>query len=206
MLFKEIKKSIIKLLGEAAEDRFKVIGYQDAGASANEIDSDDRLVQVFYQAGRFPKSASGRGPFAHDMQFRIELTTSAFASVDLTVLTNPASTSYEIAAALAALEPAAYRADVLLDDLLANVYSILMCGDNLNLGCNYNVANRWVDNFDKTDIMPRGEYAVISGSMFLSARINEPVPTTYLRDLERVDVDVLNKDDDNINAGMTTKY
>ena len=206
MMFRTVKASVVSILGAAAAGRYRVAGYSNPQLAAGEITDTNRLVQVVYKRGQFPRSASGRGPFAHDVSLSLMFTASEAAGVDLTVLEDPTATAVQIAAALAAVEPAAEKADTSMDELFDIVYTTIMDGDNLDLGNQYQVANRWIDSFEKTDVIPRGEYAVIGGTADLTFRVNEEVPTTAKVDLYFVSNDLSIKDDGNPKAGTEEEF
>jgi hypothetical protein len=206
MMFRTVKDSVVSILGTAAAGSFRVLGYQDQNLSADQLAGTDRLVQVFYKSGEFPRSASGRGPFAHNVTLQLMLTVSAPASADLTVLDSPAATPGQIAAALAALEPSGKEADDDMDALFDAVYTTLMSGPNLDLGHQYEVTNRWIESFEKTEPLPRGEYAVVGGTAELKFRVSEEVPTATKADLDFVSNDLSIKDDGDPKAGTETVY
>lgn len=201
MLFRTAKAAIVSLLGAAAAGRYRVAGYQDQNVSAVEVAGDNRLAQVFYSEGSFPQSASGRGPFRHNVTVNIELIVSEAAGGNLTALNDPLSTPGDIASALAAFEPAASRADDALDEFFDDVFQVLMAGDNLNLGVSSGLNNRWVNDFKKMDVLPRGEYAVLSGVLTLTFIVEEEVVSTDTEDLEFVDASLVFEDDETPKAG-----
>ena len=179
MVFRAIKAALINnILGPAEAGRFKTVGFQRQVKSAEETLDNSRLVQVYYSSGNFPKS-SGRlnGPVQHDISFSVDLTVSAAAAGDLATINNISSTPVQVAAALLAFQEAAGRADDLLDDLFDIVYQILMDARNQDLGLpSGTVANRWVDQLNKDDPVPSGEYVILTGNMRLTCRAAEEVP------------------------------
>jgi hypothetical protein len=207
MRFRTVKTAVKNLLGAAAAGRYTVAGYQDQGLAADETADSSRLVQVFYSEGDFPKSSSGYGPFTHDLTIKINLIVSEAAGVDLTILDNPAATPAQIAAALAALTPAAERADDSLDELFDHVCQELMKGDNRFLGItSFSVASLWFTGFKKEQLPPRGEYAVLAGTGTLTLRVEEDVVSTDTEDLEFIDNTLNIQDDLGDNAGTVETY
>lgn len=206
MWFRTVKASVEGILASAAAGQYRVLGYQEPGLSADNLSGVDRLVQVFYRRGQFPKSASGRGPFEHKVQMDLVLTVSAPAHADLTVLDSPTATSAQLAAALAAVSPAGKIADDSMDEFFELIYAAIMDGDQLDLGNPYKVANRWVDSFEKTDVLPRGEYVVIGGTAELSFKVSEEVPSTDKADLDFVSTDLSLQGDGVPKAGTEEVY
>ena len=202
MIFSTVKASVTAILANAAVGRYRVSGYQERNISDEEVARSDRLVKVYYKRGDFSRAASGRGPFAHDVTLNIELTVSEPATCDLTVLHDPMATPGEIAAAIAAMEPAEARADDAMDLLWSIVFEELMKGDNIDLGVGFLVANRWIPSFEKGDVIPRGRYAVLTGDTTLSFRVEEDVESTDTNELEFVDVTLTLAEDTDEKAGV----
>lgn len=178
MIFRQIKEALVnQILGPAEAGRFRTVGFQRQVKSAAETLGASRMVQVYYSSGDFPKNA-GRinGPTIHDITIRLDLTVSTAAAGDLSVINNPASTSEQIAVALLAFQEAASLADDSIDELFDIVYQIIMDGRNVDLGLpSGTVSNRWIDQINKDDPVPRGEYVILTGSMILTCRAAETV-------------------------------
>lgn len=208
MRFRTIKTAIEDLLVAAAAGRYQVQGYQNQGLAAEEILDDNRLVQVIYDQGTFPKSSSGKGPFTHDQIFKIILTVSKKAEGDLSALEDDFATPAEKATALAASRPAAKLADDSLDELFDHVFQELMKGDNIDFGItSFKVANRWLNDFKKSDPVLVGDMAVLSGTVELSCRIDESVVSTTETPLDTIDMTLKIKDDINDpKAGVVEVY
>lgn len=185
MKFRELKDSIIcNVLGPNAGGKFQVVEYQRQGKAAEEVLDYNRMVQVFYGSGEFPKgSGKRRGSVSHDIMFRIELTVSASASTDLTILDNPASTDEERAAAIRASLEGGARADASFDELVDLVYQILMDARHIDLGMPAGtVANSWINRVEKNRPLDRGEYVLLTGSMNLGCRVSEDLTGIPLGD------------------------
>jgi hypothetical protein len=178
MNFRTIKASIINdVLGPAEGSNFQTVGFQRQVKSADETLDTLRMVQVYYSSGDFSKRG-GRlnGPTQHDVTYRIDLTVSKAAEGDLAVINDPQSSAVAIATALAAFQEASELADDSFDQLVDLVYNILMDARNIDLGLDAGViANRWIDNVQKDQPVPRGEYVILTGSMFLKLRTAEQV-------------------------------
>jgi hypothetical protein len=177
MNFRTVNQAIIDTLGAAAAGRFQVVGYQRQVKSAQEVKNSGRMVQSYYAAGDFPKSAGRQtGPTQHNMVFSIGLTVSAPARLDLAAINNPASSAVQVGAALAALQEAADSADLLLDELAEYVYQILMDGRNFDLGLPVGtVSKRWVNSIRKDTPAPEGALVVLTGTVEFSCNTVEDI-------------------------------
>jgi hypothetical protein len=197
MNFILLKASIVTLLGDNAAGRFVTIGYQKQAQAAAAIENELRTVQVFYKRGEYPKSAGSlSGPVAHDMNFGIYMAVSRACEGDLAALENPSSTPAEKQAALLALRTGEDLVDGSIDELHDHVFQILMDARNQDLGLEpVRVGNRWVEGYEKDDILRNGELVQITGSMPLSARMEEDVPGETGTDLETIDMGLQHSDD-----------
>ena len=177
MMFRIVNTAIQTLLGANAQGKFRVIGYQGQGQDASEVKSNSRVVQTFYSTGDFSKQG-GRytGPTQHDMTFNISLTASAASTVDLNTINNPNATPSQIATALTAMQEGAYRADVMIDELMELVYQILMDALNVDLGLpKGTVSNRWIGTLKKDEPQPMGSLVILTGVVTFDVRCVEQV-------------------------------
>lgn len=177
MLFRQLNQAIITLLGENEYGRYQTIGYQRQKKSEQDAKGTKRLVQVYYNAGEFPKGA-GRGTAAtrHDMTFRIEFTVSALAKVDLTIINNPEATPNQLQAALEKTLEAAKLADDSFNELVNIIYQILMNPVNYDFGFDKGLfSSRWVNQVQKDDPIERGQLVVLVGSMLLTVITEEQI-------------------------------
>lgn len=177
MNFEIINQAIIDLLGSSAAGRFTVTGFQQQGGDASEVKGNKRSVVSYYSSGRFSKS-SGRqfGTTQHALSFTIGCTCSAAARINLSAMTNPNATAGQMAAALSALQEAAYLADKSMDELFRIVYQILMDARNYDIGLPIGtVANRWVDEMTKDAPIPNGELVVLTGAIQFFCSTSEDV-------------------------------
>ncbi|MCP4745037.1 MAG: hypothetical protein GY874_02695 [Desulfobacteraceae bacterium] len=176
MNFRVIKHSLInKVLGPAAAGRFHTVGYQRQSSAAQQNIGNERSVQVFYAAGEFSRSA-GRinGAKQHEAVFRIEMTVGAAARVNLSAINDPSAKPAQIAAALANYHNASSLADNALDELIDIIYGIVMDARNVDLGLAKGIlSERRINQVQKDDPLPRGEYVVLTGAMNLSCRCVE---------------------------------
>jgi hypothetical protein len=176
MEFEEIKIALVNLLGAAAGSRFQVIGYQRQSKSADEVENNNRLVQVYYSDGDFPKTGRMHGAKTHDCNFEVDLTASAAAEADLNVLDSETATEQMKAAALIALKTAAEVADTKIDELIRYVFGILMDARNLDIGlAKGRVTNRWIGRIQKDTMLERGSLVVKTANLKYSCRVQEEV-------------------------------
>jgi hypothetical protein len=177
MNFRTIKASLISILGAAAAGRYRTIGYQQQGQSADENLSTNRSVQVFYQSGEFDKSGGAiSGPVMHDPTFAIQMTVAEAAKADLATINNAGSTPAQIAAALAAMQNAESLADDSMDELIDIIYNVIMDAENVDLGLNAgDVADRWIGSAQKNEPLRRGELVVLTAAMQLTCACDEEV-------------------------------
>lgn len=177
MEFRNIKTRIVEILGDAANGRFKVVGYKRQTKSADEIINNDRMVQVYFSDGSFPKGA-GRmhSEKTHDLTIDIDMSASAAARGNVSVLDDPASTAEMKAAALLAVREAAEIADTKIDELIEYVYQILMDARNIDLKFEKGVVNsRWIDRIQKDTVIERGDLVVKTANMKYTCRATETV-------------------------------
>lgn len=177
MKFRTVKTAIEDILEAAANECFTVISHQKQKKSSEEVLDLNRLVQVYYSAGEFPKNAGRQtGPTAHDVTYRLDLTVAKASEGDLATLNNPNAETFELAEALATFETAAAKADESYDELFELVYQILMDARNRDMGQEVgDVSNRWISQQQKDQPLPRGQHVVLTGSMFLTLRVSEDI-------------------------------
>lgn len=177
MKFREIKDSLIEILGSNANGRFQVLGYQKQNKNAAEVLGILRTVQVYYFSGDFQKGKSGiTGPVNHAVTFRIELTAAADAVGDLATIKSSGSTLAQKAAKLLSFQNAAQRCDCSLDEFIDIIYQILIDARNLDVGMEPGqVSNRWINRIEKDDIGDRGEYVTLTASMDFSMNTEEEI-------------------------------
>lgn len=177
MNFRVVNQAIIDTLGASAAGAFQVVGYRRQVKSAEEVKGAKRMVQSYYAAGDFPKSAGRQtGPVQHNMVFSIGLTVSAAAKVDLAAINTPGAPEASISSALSALQEGAAEADLLFDELTDLVYQILMDGRNFDLGLTKGtISKRWVDNIRKDAPTPEGRLVVLTGTIQYSCNTVEQI-------------------------------
>ncbi len=178
MNFRLIKDNLVnKILGPAANNRYRVVGFQGQSKSAEEVLDCDREVKVYYSASEFPKSGGrASGPVQHDVTFRVELTVSKGAEVDLSVINNPSATASALAIAIAEFGTASELADNSIDELFEIAYQILMDARNIDIGFDKGVvANRWISRMQKDEPVPMGEYLILTGSINFQLRTIEEI-------------------------------
>lgn len=177
MSFRDIKIALQALLDEQAESRFRVVGFQRQSKSADETLNNDRLVQIYYSEGDFPKSAGrNKGSKSHDLTIDIDLTASATASVDTSILDSTTATAIQKAAALAELKEAAEEADTKIDELIDAVWNILTDIRNYDLGLEIGaVSSPWITKITKDTLLERGDLVVKTANMKYTCRVQEYV-------------------------------
>lgn len=204
MVFEQVKESVATILSDAAAGRFVTVGHQRQAQAAEQVLDSSRTVQVFFSGSKFGK-AGGRlnGPTQSDVTFRIELTVSKAAAADLTTINAEGSTQQQIQTAVAALQESAALAETSWNELARIVYEILMDGRNLGLGLAKGVvANRWVSGMGKDDVLDKGEYVVITGSVVLEARVAEEPPGAVPVAANIVQADIQHRGDNVTRAGV----
>lgn len=209
MNFRTLKKNLTEILGCAANQRFRVVGYQQQGSGASEFIGDKRRVQVFAGSGVFSKGkGSQSGPVQHEPTFRIVLTVSAPSKGDLTVINNPESNGQQVAAAIAQFQNAAEGADESFDELFDIVYQILMDGRNRDIGTDgppFIVGDRWISSWSKDEPINAGEYVAITGSIELDAQVVETITGDEGKSAGTGAFDITNDIDDDDNEKTGTK-
>lgn len=176
MMFRVVKDALVTLLGDNAEERFQVVGYRRQNKNATQIKDHLRMVQVYYTDGSFPKTGRMRGAKTHDLTLDIDLSCSAAAQGDLSVLDNPASSPLSKAIALASVKEASERADLSMDELIEAVYQILMDARNEKLGLlTGEVSSRWIDAINKNTVLENGDLVVKTANMKYTCRVQEEV-------------------------------
>lgn len=203
MEFQAIKTAIETTLNSQAAGRYDVVGYQRQSKGASTF---EKLVTVYYKSGSFPKSAAGiyGSPVKHDMSFEIEFTVSAESEVDLSVLESASSTPAQRSAALLALQNGAKLADDQIDQLFSDVWNVIMDAENAFFGLtDYSVQDRWIEDIEKDNPMPRGEYIILTGRSRLTCSVSEiPGGETGTAGTD-FDTTVNIQDDPNDNAGAS---
>ena len=177
MQFRLVKTALLNLLDDESAGRFNVIGHQRQNKNATELLNNNRLVQVYYSSGIFPPSSTRmRGPKTHDMSFDIDLSASAQAEGDLSVLNSSTATAIQKSAALAAVKEAVEIADDQLDELIDIVYQILMDARNEKLNfVTGETSNRGIDRITKDVILENGSLVVKTANIVYKCRAQEIV-------------------------------
>jgi len=177
MIYRTVKNAMRDLLGEQAEGRFQVIGFQRQTKSADEFLGDNKTVQVYYSEGVFNKSRGAmRGHKLHDITINVDMSASAPAEADLSVLDSSTSTPQQKAAALLAVREAAEVADDLIDELIAAVFEILEDARNEDLGLGVGViASRWLESIKKDANFERGDLVMKTANFRYTCRVEETV-------------------------------
>ena len=204
MRFRQIRDAIIQILGDNAAGQFRVIGFQEQHMAATENLDNERSVQVFYKKGDIPGGENGSSDgFMHEMIFGLELTAAKAAEGDLAALNNPGDPS-GVATALANFMDASHVADRSWDELLDLVVQIIMSPIYLDFGLEptpenpdgFTIGSRRLEEIEKKQPLPYGEYVTITGSVLLKCKINELVVGVTPTPLEGLNTQIDIKDDD----------
>jgi len=177
VIFQDIRDSIRRVLAQNANGEFDLIGAQKRGKSAEEVKDQNRLVEVYYYRGEFPKSGGTLlGPNRHDWQFRIDFTVATASKGDIATIEDPGSSAAQVARAIRDMKESELSADDSLDDLFSRIYQILMDArhENFDLPTG-TIASRWVSSLSKDEPIERGNFTILTGSCILSGTTSEPV-------------------------------
>lgn len=175
MMFRVVKNAIAEILADQAEARFQVIGYQRQSKASTEMTGNNRMVQVYYAEGDFPKNAGRmRGSKTHDITINIDMSASAPAKGNLSIIDSPTTTAVEKAIAIAAIKEAAEEADTQIDELIDAVYNIMYDARNEDLGLGVGeIASRWISSIQKDTLLERGDLVVKTANMKYTCRVQE---------------------------------
>ena len=191
MMFREVKTAIAELLQAQAAGRFRVVGRQVQSKASDELQGNDRLVQVYFSEGQFPRNAARmRGPKTFDITIDIDMSASAAATGDVTVLESNTATHQQKAVAIAALRDASDVADQKIDEMVDAVYQIMMDARNESIGFpTGEIASRWIERIQKDTLLERGDLVVKTASMKYTCRIQEIVSGSIGNEPDTVIID-----------------
>ena len=176
MAFRDVASALVTLLGTDGATSFRTVGYQQQSVDAEELDGSDRLVQVFYAGGSFPKTGGAvTGSRSHHARYRLELMTSSRVGMDVTRLDADGSTVIDRAQVLAAAATAeaAKRANDSWDDLLDDIYQILANPEHRDLDLKFPIGSLWIDRTEKDAPAITGERVVVTGLVELTCELQE---------------------------------
>ncbi len=205
MKFRQAKANIIGILGSNSKGCFRTVGHQSQTKDAAQHVGNDNSVTVFVNNGDFPETSDSRtSNTQHEVKFRVELTVAADVEGDLSILSDANAMAAERAQALANFKEAGEVADDRFDELVENVYQILMDASNYDLGFpRGTIANRRVGGWQKDQTVPQGELVVLTGAIFLTARMEETVLGVSSVAGTDIDTTIDLKDDDVEQTGIT---
>ncbi len=177
MKFRTVKEAIKNLLASSSMGNFRVVGFQRQSKTSDEVLNNNRLVQVYFSEGDFIKSAGRmKGSKSHNITIEIDMTASAKAQGDLSILDSNTATESQKANALSGLKEAAEIADEKVDELIDRVYQILMDARNENLGLEaVKVSSRWIGKIVKDTTIEYGDLVVKTANMKYTCRVQEDV-------------------------------
>lgn len=140
--------AIVTTLGEQADDRFRVIGYQRQTKSAERIKSKV-LVQCFIESASKDRGKNSlSGPKLHDVTIGIQYSVARPATADVATLMNEASSEADRATALASMNSADYNNSVAMYLAWSAVDYILEDNRNKYFGLpDYSIQDPWHSDF-----------------------------------------------------------
>jgi hypothetical protein len=171
MEFQPIETAIINLLGNSG--LFTVFGYQSQKKSA-EI-AKNKLVNVFYSSGDFAASAPTTDQ-QHIASFKIELTGSAATKADVATLQNETATQAQLLTALTGMKRAEQEAHDIVNQMVSDVWNILMDARNQFLGfTRAKINSRGIPRIQISTSVEQGGLVVASAELTYNYRIAEPI-------------------------------
>lgn len=210
MSFRVIKSSIVSILKTARDaggiyaGKYSVIGFQKEIQSAEEVEGNNRTVQVYYDAGSFDGAPNNINK--HDMTFKFDLTVGSSGKIDLSGLES-ATSDAQRATIISNAQEALSVADDSLDEFIEIVFQVLMAGDNIRLGVDEEstgvLANtRMVKNVQKNEPVPKGEYAIVSATLTMACESSEELISTTEVEATDIKTDFEIQDDDASKASL----
>jgi hypothetical protein len=203
MNFRLIKAALVDLLGEHANGRFRVAGYQKRGQAAGELKNKNRIVQVYYSRGLFPKSGGGMsGPVKHDMTIAIDFFVSMASQGDLKILDSPSASAAQRKNAMVNLRIAEDLVDDEMDEFYDDVYQIVMDGRHRWLGHDKPVASRWIPEITKDPPVRYGDLVTLTGTAPVTCSKDEQVQGVEPVPSQVMDFEVIANEDPVGKAGV----
>ena len=175
MKYRDIKNALTDLLDAESAGAFSVVGRQRQNKSAETV--RDKLVQVYYTEGQFPKNAGRmRGDKTHDITIDVDLTASASAKGNVGILNSESATPAQKAIALAEVKEASASVDDKIDDMIAAVFGILFDARNEDIGLEPGtLASRWIDRIQKDTLLQHGDLLTKTANFRYTCRVMESV-------------------------------
>ena len=176
MNFEIIEDSVINnVLGPAEAGRYITIDYQKQTTDLEDVLDNFRTVQVFYSSSDFPKNASAlQGPFKHEISYRLELSVSKRAEVNLAPLVDEGSTDEEREKAWKSFKESGAAADKSFNELVRIMFQVIMDARNIDLGLEPGFAtDRWIGQVRKDEPEVTGELVALTGTMLLTCSTSE---------------------------------
>lgn len=152
--------AIVTTLGEQADDRFRVVGYQRQTKSAERIKSKV-LVQCWIETGDKDKGQNSlHGPKVHDVTVGIEYSVARPATADIATLMSSESSEADRATALSSMKGADYNNQVAMYLAWTAVDQILEDNRNKYFGLpDYSIQDSWHSNFRQDRPVEQGGLA-----------------------------------------------
>lgn len=190
MNFVTVRNALVATLAAGASGKYRVLGYQKPAEAGESLTNSNRLVQVFFSDGIFPKDKSSISYFHHDLTFKIELTATMPATGDLAVIENPDSTPAQLVTALAGIKNAESLVDLSIDELYNHVCDVLYNNEELDIGLSEVLQDRWLNEFHKNKIAYHGDLLVLTGTIQYTCAVTEVFDGETSVTCDLIDVDI----------------
>ena len=189
MSFTDAKADLIQLLGDEANGQYQVIGYKPSGISADTVLNTDKKVLVFFRRAQIDKGLNTEiDDLLQGSHFVILLQVAKKASIDLSVLEDPLSSAAQRATAIDNSLFAELLVNDAMDDFYKIILKIIMKPEHRWFnGTEDTVEDRWVESFEKSDVVPMGEYAMQRGEMILTFKNIEELESVTGESLDVVE-------------------
>lgn len=190
---------------------YYVVGHSLQSKNAVAIDQKGkRMVQVYLSGFQIPSNErSGLNTETELMcTATVRLTVVEKSQLDLSVFSDPSATDQDRANAFAAGYDAEKVADDAMDDLAGRLFDLIMGGEGEWFGNEtneYQIADRWGDDFTKESLPREGSYIVMNGYFNVRFRVPE-IPlgaTPVVGNIISGVVDIQNNDGDPLEIETT---
>jgi hypothetical protein len=167
-----LKNKIVDLLGDGSLDRFSVVGYKKKAESDVGTKDDYRSVQIIMNEGQFP-SNKRNGPFKHDIDFIIRITSSKSAKMNIATIEDDGSTTEEKIEAI----NEAQNSTALAQDSAFECFDIVfgIISDSTNYSFNENGYNRNIKGWKSKPPMKFGRLTLFEIDFFISISVDETI-------------------------------
>lgn len=175
MEFEGVVSYLREILDDSSEGNgFIVAGGQSRPENPEDFEGDYRSVRVYYQQGVFNTFGYSKN-FSHELTIIIELRAACASEGDLDVINDPDATVEEKAAALLAIQDAEALVDASYDELVRNVFQIVMDNRHKSLGSPNTVSGRNISLIEKDPMQQVGSLVFQTGKMVFNCKVDEKV-------------------------------